>query len=125
MLTEPRWEKEQELMRSVFPDFVPFNKPGGFGFEGHLKGRTSGRFYHITLKADPRSYPQCPPAVFMEPRLGSCWIGGAGHRTLCMERDWRPARSTFANTLLAVIRYVDEFDPMTAQPLSARGHGVL
>lgn len=28
-----------------------------------------------------------------------------------MEREWRPARSTFANTLLALIKYLGEHDP--------------
>lgn len=45
----------------------------------------------------------------MNPRIGIHWIGGMDRR-LCMEREWRPARSTFANTLLAVIRYVDQHD---------------
>lgn len=110
MLTENRWQKEQELMRSVFPEFIPFSENDGFGFAGCLKGHKSGIVYHVTIEAAHTTYPQCPPSVFMEPRIGTCWIGTEGHRKLCMDREWRPARSTFANTLLAVIRYLDEFD---------------
>jgi carbon-monoxide dehydrogenase catalytic subunit len=38
MLTDIRWEKEQELMRSVFPEFTPFINGRRFGFEGRIKG---------------------------------------------------------------------------------------
>jgi len=116
MLTETRWQKEQELMRSVFPEFTPFTKSSRFGFEGDLKGPKSGSVYHVILEADQEAYPQCPPNVFMDPRIGMCWIGTEDRRKLCMQKEWRPGRSTFANTLLAVIRYLDEFDP---QPGSA------
>jgi hypothetical protein len=109
MLTEIRWEKEQELMRSVFPEFQPFRREAGFGFSGRLRGQKSGRTYRIVLEAAEASYPQIAPRVRMYPRLGIHWIGDR-ERRLCMEREWRPARSTFANTLLAVIRYIDEHD---------------
>jgi len=111
MLTEARWQKEKELMQSVFPEFTPFTRVNGFGFEGYLKGSKSGCLYHITLEADQAAYPQCPPGVLMNPRIGNAWIGATDRRRLCVDREWRPARSTFANTLLAVIRYLDEFDP--------------
>ena len=111
MLTETRWQKEQELMHSTFPEFTPFTKSERFGFEGYLKGSKSGNPYRVTLEADQKSYPQCPPSVFMNPRIGMFWIGAEDRRRLCMQKEWRPARSTFANTLLAVIRFLDEFDP--------------
>lgn len=123
MLTEPRWLKEQELMRSVFPEFTPFRKPKGFGFEGYLKGHKSGHRYHIRLQADQTTYPQCPPAVFMHPRIGMYWIGAQNRRQLCMQKEWRPARSTFANTLLGVIRYLDEFDPQAGSAARVDGQG--
>ena len=117
MLTDNRWQREQELMRSVFPEFTPFQEHDGFGFKGCLRGKTTGARYHVTLKADRKTYPQLPPCVHMNPRLGLCWIGFERGRKLCMEREWRPARSTFANTLLAVVRYVHEFDG-TPQPVN-------
>lgn len=111
MLTETRWQKEQELMHSAFPEFTRFTKSDRFGFEGYLKGSRSGDLYHVILEADQENYPQCPPSVFMDPRIGLYWIGAGDRRKLCIEKEWRPARSTFANTLLAVIRFLDEFDP--------------
>jgi hypothetical protein len=127
MLTDSRWQREQELMQSVFPEFTPFNDSGGFGFKGHLRGERSGTRYRVILKADEKTYPQSPPNVLMDPQLGMCWIGLERGRKLCMEREWRPARSTFANTLLAVIRYVHEFDsepqaiPTPGRVLGANG----
>jgi hypothetical protein len=111
MLTETRWQKEQELMQSVFPEFRPFTRGSRFGFEGYLKGPRSSQIYGVTLEADQGTYPQLPPSVCMQPRVGIHWIGEDERRSLCMEREWRPARSTFANTLLALIRYLDEHDP--------------
>lgn len=134
MLTELRWQKEQELMQSVFPQFKPYARCslGGcesqvdpvsawelaevsgtcpfFGFEGHLKGCRTGRAYRVVLEAEPASYPQCPPNVYLEPMVGHCWIGVSSRRSLCVTRAWRPAQSTFANTLLVVVKYLEEHD---------------
>lgn len=110
MLTEIRWQKEQELMQSVFPEFKAFTKGSRFGFEGYLKGRTSGRSYHVVLEGERAAYPQCAPSVRMAPNLGHYWIGEGAQRRLCVFRDWQPARSTFANTLLVVIKFLDQHD---------------
>ena len=110
MLTESRWQKEQELMRSVFPEFLPFTGKDGFGFDGWLRGGRSGTRYRVVLRAHQKTYPQVPPGVFMDPHIGACWIRTEDGKRLCMDRNWQPARSTFANTLLAVIRYLHEFD---------------
>jgi ubiquitin-protein ligase len=110
MLTEMRWQKEQELMQSVFPQFKPFTKHTVFGFEGHLKGRRSGQVYRVVLEAEQAKYPQWPPNVRVDPQVGPYWISDRGRRRLCMTRNWQAARSTFANTLLAVVRYIDEQD---------------
>lgn len=110
MLTEVRWQKEQELMRSVFPQFKAFLNHPDFGFEGYLKGPKSGRLYRVVLQADSASYPQSPPNVGMSPRVGEHWIDHRGRRALCMTRNWQPARSTFANTLLALVKYLGEHD---------------
>lgn len=114
MLTETRWQKERELMQSVFPQFRPFNKSSICGFEGFLKGPRSGRTYRIVLEADEASYPQCPPNVRMDPKIGDHWVEHRGHRVLCAIREWQPARSTFANTLLAVVRFLDEHDGISS-----------
>ena len=124
MLTETRWQKEQELMNSTFPEFTPFTHNDRFGFEGYLKGYKSRNLYHVVLEGEQKAYPQCPPSVFMNPRIGICWIGADDRRRLCMQKEWSPARSTFANTLLGVIRFLDEFDPdpgSAPQPGPARG----
>jgi ubiquitin-protein ligase len=116
MLTEARWQEEQELMRSTFPEFAPFKQNSRFGFEGYLRGSKSGKVYRVVLEGEEKSYPQCPPSVFMNPRIGMYWLGADDRRRLCMQKEWRPARSTFANTLLGVIRFLDEFDPAPGSP---------
>lgn len=110
MLTDVRWQKEQELMRSVFPQFKPFLNGREFGFEGRLKGPRTGQVYCILLEADRTSYPQLPPNVSMKPRIGDHWIERKGRRALCVIREWQPARSTFANTLLTVLKFLHEHD---------------
>lgn len=110
MLTELRWQKERELMQSVFPEFQAFTRGAHFGFEGYLRGHKSGRSYHVVLEGERESYPQCPPGVRMSPTLGHYWIGEGGRRRLCVVRDWQPARSTFANTLLVVVKFLDQQD---------------
>jgi hypothetical protein len=114
MLTELRWEKEQALMLGVFPGFQAFTREACFGFEGYLKGKKSGQVYHVVLEAEQANYPQCAPNVRMEPNLGHYWIGQGMERKLCVTRNWQPARSTFANTLLVAIRFLDELDGVAA-----------
>jgi ubiquitin-protein ligase len=111
MLTETRWQKEQELIATVFPEFRPFTSGFRFGFEGYLRGPRSGTIYHVIMEAERSAYPQWPPRIDIRPRIGIHWIGDGERRRLCLEREWRPARSTFANTLLAVVRYLSEHDP--------------
>jgi ubiquitin-protein ligase len=123
MLTDVRWQKERELMQDVFPQFQPFVEQATFGFEGYLKGPRTGRFYEVVLEADQTTYPQCPPNVRMKPIVGEHWIESRGRRALCVTRNWQPARSTFANTLLAVIRYLDEHDGISrSSGRSPRGY---
>jgi hypothetical protein len=86
MLTEIRWQKEQELMQSVFPEFKPFARIPLFGFEGDLRGHKSGCCYHVKIEADQMTYPQSPPSVIMNPRIGIHWIGERNRQKLCMER---------------------------------------
>jgi ubiquitin-protein ligase len=123
MLTEARWQKEQELMHSTFPEFAPFLENSKFGFEGYLRGSKSGKVYRVVLEGEEKSYPQWPPSVFMAPQIGMYWIGADDQRRLCMQKEWRPARSTFANTLLGVIRFLDEFDPAPGSAQRANSAG--
>ena len=143
MLTELRWRKERELMQDVFPQFKPYSRRAVtgfesevgflsewerdesgrrsvFGFEGCLKGSKTGRSYRVVMEAEPEAYPQCPPNVTIDPAVGSCWIGASDRRNLCVTRTWQPAQSTFANTLLVVIKYLEEHD---GQPDIAPGIG--
>ena len=50
MLTDSRWQKEQELMRGTFPEFAPFMTKSRFGFEGYIRGCKSGRVYRVVLE---------------------------------------------------------------------------
>jgi hypothetical protein len=109
MLTDLRWEKEQELMRSVFPEFEPFLDARNFGFRGWLKGKNSQTLYRVIVEGSRDSYPQIPPRVKIEPPVGPNWANYP-ERVLCVAQTWLPARSTFANRLLVVIRYLDEVD---------------
>jgi hypothetical protein len=123
MLTEARWQKEQELMQSVFPQFKPFTRHTEFGFEGFLKGPRSGRLYRVILEADQATYPQWPPNVCMDPKVGDHWVEHRGSRALCVVRDWQAARSTFANTILAVVKYLHEHDGISSSaPRYPRGN---
>jgi hypothetical protein len=46
----------------------------------------------------------------MNPGIGEHWIEHRGSQALCALRDWRPATSTFANTVLMVVRFLAEHD---------------
>ncbi len=116
MLTDLRWQKERELMQSVFPQFKPFVRRPAFGFEGWLKGSKSGRVYRVVLEGDEATYPQSPPDVRMEPNVGHHWLGQE-RRRLCVYGKWRAATSTFANMLLAAVKYLEEHD---GQPILVR-----
>jgi hypothetical protein len=119
MLTEDRWQMERKLMQNNFPQFVPFAEPPWFGFQGYLIGRKTGRRYEVVIEGDERKYPHFKPAVYLNPQIGRHWInpehygwsGRPQRLQLCLDSlDWKPARSSFANMLLRVIKYVEEFD---------------
>jgi len=109
MLNVQRWRKEKELMAGAFPQFRPFADPPWFGFQGHLLGRL--RRYEVVLESREDAYPETPPSVYMNPQVGSHWrISAYGRPTpeLCVIKDWIASHSTFANTLLAVVKYLEE-----------------
>ncbi len=106
-------------MRESFPQFKPFAEPPWFGFQGYLIGRKSGKRYEVVMEGDERKYPHYKPAAYLNPRIGWHWVtpghyGWSGRPRLpqlCLDSlDWKPARSSFANMLLRVIKYVEEFD---------------
>jgi len=96
-------------MQSVFPEFKWFAQPPRFGFQGYLRGKNTNRLYAVVLEANEKTYPQVPPNVYIDPRVGHHWIQDIPPK-LCVEKEWIPSRSTFANTLLAAIKYLEEFD---------------
>lgn len=63
MLSTPRWNAEQEMMRKAFPEFQPFIGPRHFGFTGQLRGRTD--------KTRSRSRPRSPITRRKRPRSSS------------------------------------------------------
>lgn len=118
-LTLIRWQKERELMRYTFPEFTPFAEPPWFGFQGFLIGSRTGRRYEVVIEGHESKYPQFKPAVYMNPQTGSHWVmpeyygwsGRPQRPQLCLDSlDWKPARSTFANMLLRVIGYLEQYD---------------
>jgi ubiquitin-protein ligase len=112
-------------MQGVFPNFKPFAKDHRFGFSGYLAGPRSGQLYQVRIEADEMTYPQWPPNVSMSPMVGDNWVEHRGQRVLCAVRDWQAARSTFANTVLVVIRYLNEHDGVSSSAARyARGQEV-
>jgi hypothetical protein len=117
MLIEARWRKEKELMRTIFPHFRPFVEVPMFGFQGHLRGSRTGRFYEVVLESHEDLYPQLDPSMYLNPRIGTHWRVsryGRSEPELCVIKDWNPALSTFASALRAAIKYLDEHDGIYA-----------
>jgi hypothetical protein len=112
MLTKPRWEAEVRIMKNNFPHFEPFAIPGQVaGFRGGLRGRRTGRVYHVTIQVAIAMYPSQEPAVYMTPRPEPHhWIKDG---RLCYQRDghgWNPAEDTIAQALVIAANYIAEFD---------------
>ncbi|MCL5671110.1 MAG: hypothetical protein M1423_07430 [Acidobacteria bacterium] len=112
MLTRPRWEAECRVMKYRFPTFEPFAEPGQWaGFRGWLQGKRTGRIYEVVLRAPISKYPSEEPAVYLTPRPEPHHYIQDGR--LCYLRKghvWKPAEDTFAQVLVIVAKYVDEFD---------------
>ena len=108
MLDRNRWIVECRMMQKWFPGFRAEAENGTVGFKGDLRGPRSGRIYEVMLVAHRFSYPEGPPAVYINPRPEHHhWLAGG---QLCVQRPWVPAKSTFANTLLVAAKYIHEFD---------------
>jgi hypothetical protein len=112
MLTKPRWEAECRLMNNTFPEFEPFAIPGQWaGFRGYLRGKRSGNIYGVLMKASISKYPSEEPAVYMNPHPEPHhWIRDGRLCYLRRGHVWDPARDTFAQVLLIVAEYLNDFD---------------
>lgn len=112
MITESRWGVECELMANVFPEFTPYSRRGVIGFRGKLQGPRTGQLYEVVIQATIVTYPEEQPAVYIDPHPEPHhWLqDGKGGQKLCVQRTWKPAKSTFANTLLVTVRYIRDFD---------------
>ena len=112
MLTPPRWEAEVRLMHNVFPAFEPVAEPGEWaGFRGWLRGKRTGIFYGVLIRASIKIYPNQEPAVYMKPRPEPHhWIQDGRLCYLRKGQVWNPAEDTFAQALIIAAKYVDEFD---------------
>lgn len=104
MLSTPRWEAEQQMMRKAFPEFQPFIGAKHFGYTGQLRGR-SGRVYQIEIRAERAQYPARAPKIFITPRCGHNYFFDG---SLCVHRRWRPERDTLAQQVLYAAAYVQE-----------------
>ncbi len=88
-----------------------------FGFQGYLRGPRTGRLYQVVLESSEYIYPQCEPSIYINPQIGSKWRVsrfGRSEPELCVIKDWSPALGTFASTLRAAIKYLNEFDGVYA-----------
>jgi hypothetical protein len=112
MLTKPRWEAEVRVMNYAFPKFEPFAVPGRWaGFRGWLRGKRTGRLYEVLIQASIAKYPNEEPWVYMNPHPERHhWIGGERLWYLRRGHVWKPAEDTFAQVLIIVVKYVDDFD---------------
>lgn len=110
MLIRRRWEREKELMRYHFPNFMPFADPPWFGFQGTLY--KNGREFKVVIESREDRYPEWPPSVYMEPRIGPRWRTSLYQRPdpeLCVNRDWSPALSSFNSTTFLALGYLHEY----------------
>jgi hypothetical protein len=125
MISEARWKKEMEIMRSRYPWITPFETVSGFiGFCGYLRGPRSKRLFEVLIKIPARMYPEREPPVYIEPKLTTQWwrvddVNQRPEGRLCyhrmergkpVETHWDPAHNTFANVLGFAIQYLQEFD---------------
>lgn len=113
-MTEKRWLAEIALVEENLPQFTPFvTRNEQVGFAGTLKGSRTGRVYQILIKARAADYPAQEPRTYIEPKPEPHhWIRASGEPYLCYQREkqWNPARSTFANCILIAVRYIHAFD---------------
>ena len=116
-MTENRWIAEIEFVKQHFPNFTPFTTRSGYvGFAGTLKGKR--RQYQVVIKVPANAYPAEEPRTYMDPKPETHhWIPQndtpMDSRHLCYQREgkkWNPAKSTFANCILIVVRYINAFD---------------
>lgn len=105
MLSQVRWQAEQQLMQRAFGEgFTPFVDEKFAGFFGHLRG-SRGQVYEVEIRAKIKNYPQSAPKVFIRPRVGSNYLWDG---SLCVNHPWQPARGSFAQQILYAAAYIKE-----------------
>jgi ubiquitin-protein ligase len=108
-LFQARWEAEVRLMHNTFPAFQPFVSEGLLtdiiGFEGPLES-ARGKVYTVRIKVRGSKYPAAAPKIYISPRIGPNWYPDG---SLCVNRQWRPERDTFAQQVLYAAHYVQRF----------------
>ena len=100
-MTSARWNAEIEKMKQAFPGFEPFQNRDRVGFAGKLRG-PSGSIFTIRIEAARSGYPAQMPSIYISPRAGKNYSGGA----LCVQRRWRPDRDTFGQQVLYAASYI-------------------
>jgi len=95
-------------MARNFRQFVAFSRDGLIGFAGKLRGKRTGRIYEVRIQVPAHGFPAQKPAVYMNPHPESHhWLRDG---SLCVESLWVPGKTTFANTVLVVAKYIEDFD---------------
>jgi hypothetical protein len=104
---QERWLAEIDLVQQNFPWFTPFELPSGFvGFAGMIRN------CQVVIKVPANKYPAEEPKTYIDPKPEEHhWIRSSGEPYLCYQRNkqWDPARSTFANCILIAVRYINDF----------------
>lgn len=116
-MTDARWFAEIEMVEQNNLPFLPFETQSGMvGFAGQLVGQRSRRLYQVVIKVPANRYPAEEPKTYIDPRPEAHhWIPLSvpfEHRHLCYNRDrqWNGAKNSFANCILIVVRYLNDFD---------------
>ena len=116
-MTDARWFAEIEMVEQNNLPFLPFETQSGMvGFAGQMVGQRSRRLYQVVIKVPANRYPAEEPKTYIEPRPESHhWIPLSipfEQRHLCYNRDlqWNGAKNSFANCILIVLRYLNDFD---------------
>jgi hypothetical protein len=100
-LSVDRWRRERREVEARFSLFRFFAEPLFFGFRGVVA--RSGFAYNVTVAAEMDMYPALQPWVFVTPPVAGANTDGK----LRIDASWRPATSTFADVIEAVITHVE------------------
>ncbi len=116
MIHEMRWQVEREIMNQYYPSFATLDANGTLGFYGYVSGTRTGRLYLVTVMIPAARYPETEPAVYIDPRVGTCWQPDnmnrdvRGKLSYVRDKPWNPRVGTFASCVALAIRYLKESD---------------